>query len=154
MLLAGDQRPMPIFNHAPDLTDAALLLAGSATPRVERHTVFVIDQDPAVRDSLSLVLRFSGFDVVTFDSGSQFIQSLPVGLKGCLLVEFDLEDMTGAALIEHFSVKQCGLPAIIMSARLRLPHSRHRLPAHVPILQKPFGQDELLEVLRRALGSG
>lgn len=142
---------MPFFSHDANLTAAALLLAGSTTPSVGKQTVFVIDHDLAVRDSLSLILRFSGFDVLTFESGAQFIQSLPLARKGCLLVEFDLRDMTGLALIDRLIAERLDLPAIIMSARLRLPVARNRLPADVPILQKPFGQDQLLEVLKRAL---
>lgn len=142
---------MPFFRHDVGLADPALLLAGSARSDIDKPTVYVVDHDLAVRDSLSLILRFSGFDVLTYPSGERFIKSLPVSRKGCLLVEFDLEDMTGPALIERLTREHCALPAIVMSARLRLPASRIRLPSHVPILQKPFGQDQLLEVIRHAM---
>ena len=113
-------------------------------------TVFVIDHDAAVRDALSVTLRGSGFDVAAYDSAGDFLGALPVRKRGCLLVEFDLLDMTGAELVDRLHGRRIDLPAIIMSARLRPPVFQPRRPLAVSaILQKPFGQDELLRCVHR-----
>ena len=116
-------------------------------------TIFIIDHDAAVRDALSITLRSSGFGVITLGSAREFLDLLPLTQEGCLLIEFDLEDMTGAELITRLTDEHVELPAIIMSARLRLPVLAQPRPSGITtILQKPFGQDELLQCLRRALG--
>ena len=113
-------------------------------------TIYVVDHDAAVRDSLSVTLRFSGFEVRSFASGSAFVRSLPLQESGCLLVEVDLEDMSGMELIEHLDEKHLILPIILMSARLRRPILETKLSDHIVILQKPFGREELLGMLNHA----
>lgn len=106
-----------------------------------------------MRDALSVTLRASGFSVAAYDSAGKFLGTLPVRQRGCLLIEFDLLDMTGAELVDRLHGQRNELPAIIMSARLRLPAFQTLRPTAVTtILQKPFGQDELLRSVRGALG--
>lgn len=123
-----------------------------AEPRAGHATIVVIDHDAAVRDALSVTLAAHGMDVLTYRSAGAFLRTTPPKERGCLLVEFDLADMTGTTLIDHLRAEKIMLPAIIMSARLRLPIPEDRLPFGVTaLLQKPFGQDELMEGLRYAL---
>lgn len=132
--------------------DPALYVARPADPEA-RSAIFVIDHDAAVRDALSVILRAHGYAVSTFGSAGEFLDMRPAGRQGCILVEFDLADMSGTALIARLRAQRIHLPTIIMSARLRLPIAEDRLPPGVAaLLQKPFGQDELLHGLERALG--
>jgi FixJ family two-component response regulator len=143
---------MHFSTPGPIRADSKLCLTEQPGLITRPPTVFVVDHDAAVRDSLSVTLTFSGFEVFSFESGNAFIQSLPLRRGGCLLVEFDLEDMTGLELFEHVSAERVTIPMIMMSARLRLPVLESKLPKNVIVLQKPFGRDELLDVLRRAIG--
>ncbi len=137
--------------YGPIQADSKLCLAEQRRLMTKPPTIFVVDHDAAVRDSLSVTLTFSGFKVRGFQSGSAFLQSLPLREDGCLLVEFDLEDMTGMELIARLSDDHVSIPIVIMSARLRLPFPKTEFPKNVAILQKPFGRDELLNVLQHAL---
>ena len=118
---------------------------------IKPPTIYVVDHDAAVRDSLSATLTVSGFEVRSFESGSALMRTLPLTEAGCLLVEFDLEDMTGMELAERLEAKCVALPIIMMSARLRLPVLESKPSRNVVILQKPFGREELLGVMQRAL---
>ena len=70
-----------------------------------------------------------------------------------MLIEYDLEDMTGIELLTRLSARRIELPAIIMSARLRpLVLDGRQPPGLITVLQKPFGQDALMRCLRHALG--
>lgn len=123
-----------------------------AEPAARHATIVVIDHDAAVRDALSVTLSAHGMDVLTYRSAGAFLRTSPPREPGCLLVEFDLADMSGMMLIDHLRAEEIILPAIIMSARLRLPIPEKKLPFGVTaLLQKPFGQDELMEGLRYAL---
>ncbi len=145
---------MPLPTLVLTQTDNLLCVADRSGLITKPPTVFVVDHDAAVRDSLSVTLTFSGLDVCSFSSGGAFIQSLPLKRDGCLLVEFDLKDMTGIELIARLSAERVTIPIVIMSARLRLPISKHDLPKDIVILQKPFGRDQLLDVLQQAFAKG
>ena len=144
--------PMPFPYSGNHPAGIQLHLSNPAGSRTTPTTIFVIDHDAAVRDALTVTLHSTGFSVITFASAQEFLDSLPVTEKGCLLIEFDLEDMTGADLITRLADKRVDLPTIIMSARLRLPVLADPYPSRIAaILQKPFGQSELLQCLQDIL---
>ena len=145
---------MPLSFLAQTLADSLLSLTDQSGFITKPPTVYVVDHDAAVRDSLSVTLTFSGLNVCSFSSGGSFIQSLPLKQDGCLLAEFDLEDMTGMDLVARLSAERVTIPIVIMSARLRLPVSKNDLPKDIVILQKPFGRDQLLNVLQQAFAKG
>ncbi|MGI9499781.1 MAG: response regulator transcription factor [Geminicoccaceae bacterium] len=143
---------MPFFARGPEFTGRTLHLSDPAGRGANPATVFIIDHDAAVRDALSVTLRDNGFHVRTHRSAGDFFGALPIRRGGCLLIEFDLVDMSGVELVARLNVDRVALPAIIMSARLRIPDIGNPHPLGVTgILQKPFGQDELLHCVRRAL---
>lgn len=135
--------------------DRGVYLAGSVRPRIGPSTILVVDHDAAVRDALSLTLSASGFGVLTFPLAGALLGVLPIKRACCLLVEFDLIDMSGTALLDCMNERGFSLPAVLMSARLRPLVFKGTRPANVAvILQKPFGQEALLRCLRYALGKG
>lgn len=145
--------PMSSFDPNHHVAARALYLAHSAVSVATTPTVFVVDHDAAVRDALSVSLHASGFGVLAFGSASHFLKSRPLNRKACLLVELDLKDMAGTDLITHLIAEQAMLPTILMSARLRWPVFQNPLPSDtVTVLQKPFGQTELLKSIRLAIG--
>ncbi|MGI9434228.1 MAG: response regulator [Geminicoccaceae bacterium] len=145
---------MSPFSHDNPVAGSILYIAHPAEAVPPTPTVLIIDHDAAVRDALSISLRTGGFGVLSFESAGHFLSARPLVRKGCLLVEFDLEDMTGTDLIAHLVVEQVALPAVVMSARLRSPILREPLPSGiVTILQNPFGRDELLRSVRLAIGT-
>ncbi len=143
---------MLAFDVEHPVTGSNLCFAHSVMPAMATPTVFIIDNDAAVRDALSVSLHMRGFRVLSFDRAGDFLKTRPHERKGCLLVEFDLEDMKGTDLVAHLMTQHIELPTIIMSARLRKPPFVDPLPRGiVGFLQKPFGQDEILTKLRLAI---
>jgi two-component system response regulator FixJ len=145
---------MPLHSHAPpDNAGLLLRLVALPSPISQQKTILIVDQDPAVRDALSLVLNSSGFKVQAYRSARDVLGNARVGVNACLLIEFDLEDMTGAELLQCLNARRIHLPAIMMSARLRpLVFETPRPPGLVTVLQKPFGREALLQSLGDALG--
>jgi FixJ family two-component response regulator len=114
--------------------------------------VFVVVEDEAVRDAVTISLEMAGYRVVPFASARQFLdQPRSPGGRGCLLVDLELGESTDVdrigALVAH-----AHLPAIVMSDRLRAP-ARHRpLPdGVVGLLEKPFGDAEMIGQIDQAL---
>lgn len=120
------------------------------TPRAA-PVIYVVDDDDAVRDAIAAVLETAGYAVATFGSARQFLAAYAPAPDACLIVDLDLPEMDGSALVGTLVAGQIELPAVLMSGRLSDPG--HTLPRGVVgILRKPFGQTELLDRVRFALG--
>lgn len=122
---------------------------GSARPPANRGLVILVDDDAAVRDAVATALRTTGFTVLTFGSARQLLDGHRAGSRGCLVVDFDLPE------IEVELLRELSLPTIVTSRRLRQRAlARALAPLSVMLLEKPFGIDELLPLVRAALAGG
>jgi FixJ family two-component response regulator len=118
-----------------------------------RSTLFVVDDDDAVRDALATTLAASGFAVAPFRSVREFIDGYRSGGPACLIVELDLPEIDGLGLLRMLPDAGIDLPVIMTSRRLRLRRLPDGLAAWVEILEKPFGREELLRLVDAALES-
>lgn len=117
--------------------------------------VFVVEVDEAVRDALTVLLDSAGYKVAAFDSSRAFLDSYQRTDRGCLLVDLDLPEMDGPQLVGTLLARGVRLPAVLMSARMRnLKLQLDPPPGVVTILEKPFGDHQLLERIEFALKVG
>ncbi|MEM7021519.1 MAG: response regulator [Pseudomonadota bacterium] len=115
--------------------------------------IYVVEHDEAVRDALATLLESIGYEVEAFGTASDFLRAHRPGVQGCLLVDLDLPEMDGPELIGILVARRIKLPAVLMSGRMRNRRlQRHLPPGVVAILEKPFGDHELLERIEFALG--
>jgi len=117
-------------------------------------TIYLVDEDDAVRDAIAMALRAAGHPVVAFGSGRQFFDAYQPGATGCLVVDMDLPDLGAIELLRRFAASHAALPAIITSRRLKRRAPLGELPpGRILYLDKPFGIDELLQLIRMALAA-
>lgn len=117
--------------------------------------VFVVDGDAAVCDALTVLLRALGYQVAAFRSVWDFLFALCPTHRGCLVVDLDLPELDGPALVRVVIERQMHLPAVLMTGRLHNRRlARHPPPGVVAILEKPFGPEELVAVVEAALDRG
>ncbi len=115
-------------------------------------TIFVIDDDHAVRDALTVLLETEGYAVATFNSAARFLKTYRHQGPSCLVVEVDLPEMDGSELAGALVARGIELPVVLMSGQLRNRRLERGLPnGVVAILEKPFGDRELLERVAYAL---
>lgn len=118
----------------------------------EGLSVFLVDEDDAVRDALATSLRAAGHTVAAFGSGRQFLDAYRRDDQGCLVADMDLPDLGAVELLRTLAAAQAALPAIITSRRLKRRAPAGGLPpGRILFLDKPFGIDELLRLIRIAL---
>ena len=119
----------------------------------EGLTVFVVDDDEAVRDSLAALLESVGVEAATFASGREFLAAHDGRRPGCLVLDLDLPDMTGLDLLAALAAGGARLPAILITGR-RASALRARADgaAVIALLEKPFPERALLEAIAAALG--
>jgi FixJ family two-component response regulator len=120
-------------------------------PTLDPDLVFLIDGDHAVRDAVASALRAAGFTVLAFATAEEFLAHGAAG-QGCLVVELDLPGMSGLELLDRLASQRPSLPAVLMSARLRPAAARvRRLHPAARLLEKPFGEDDLLALIQATL---
>ena len=119
---------------------------------VEEPTVFVIDDDPLVRKSLSLLLEAEGIEAAAYASAEDFLGDYQPEQPGCLLLDYALPNMDGLELQQALVAKNAYIPIIFLSGQADVPVSVQALKAGaVDFLQKPVGDKALLESVRHAI---
>lgn len=115
-------------------------------------TLFLVDDEEAVRSSLARLLRAEGFTVATYASAEAFLDDAPFDRLGCILLDVDMPGMTGPALQEALAEKGADLPVIFLTGRgsVSLGVRAMKLGA-VDFLEKPIDADVLVPVLREAI---
>jgi two-component system, LuxR family, response regulator FixJ len=124
------------------------------TPRsqlaVYLPVVAVVDDDPAVCGSLKFSLELEGFQVRVFRSAADFLQSGEIGACDCLVIDQRMPGMTGMDLIAQLRDRAVVTPAILIISHPNAVLSARAKRAGVPIVEKPFLGNTLVERIREA----
>jgi two-component system response regulator FixJ len=116
------------------------------------RTVFVVDDDEAVRDSLKLLLSAAGYAAELYPSARAFLERNGGANRGCLLADVRMPDMDGLELQEELLKRKTGLPVIIMTGHGDVPLAVRAMKAGaVDFLEKPFNRAQLLASIEKAL---
>jgi len=121
----------------------------------ERKTrvVCVVDDDASLRRSVRNLLSSVGFQVETFASAGEFLESPHRATAGCLVLDLRMAGMKGLDLLKHLAATGSRVPVIILTAHGDEEARRQSLEAGaVAFLGKPFLSDALLDAVRTALG--
>ncbi len=115
-------------------------------------TVFVIDDDAAVCDSLRFLIESVGLRVKTFGSADAFLAVCKPGTAGCLVLDLRMPGMSGLELQEEMARRGLGLPVIIITAHGDVPAAVRAMRAGaVDFMSKPFSDQALLDRIHQAL---
>jgi FixJ family two-component response regulator len=121
---------------------------------VTAPTVFVVDDDAAVRDGLALLLDTAGLAVETFDSADAFLAAFDVERPGCLVVDVRMPGKTGPELQGEMTRRGLRLPVIFLTAYGDVPTTVQAMKAGaVDFLTKPIDAPVLLECVKQAIES-
>lgn len=118
-------------------------------------TIYVVDDDTAVQDSLRVLLESANHSVKTFGSGLEFLEANQVNSGGCLVLDLDLPVMSGLQVFEELVARDSGMPVILITGRAdKATRERCLGNGAVVVLEKPIRDDHLLEAIGRALSRG
>ena len=116
--------------------------------------VHVIDDDDAVRDSLSFLLRAADFNVVTYQSATHFLESLTRGIDGCVITDVRMPDISGLELLKRMRALSCLIPVIVMTGHGDIQLAVEAMKAGAAdFLEKPFDDERILAAVRSALAA-
>jgi FixJ family two-component response regulator len=117
--------------------------------------IAIVDDDPSVRRSLHRLLRTVGYAVVTFATADEFLTSLPSRRTICLVLDIQLNGMSGFELQERLAADGAGVPIVFITAHDDAPtRERIRRCGAAGHLRKPFDDEALLDAIRQAIGTG
>jgi len=117
-----------------------------------KSIVFVVDDDPLVRDSVADLLDSAGFTVRTFGSAVDFLQGEHPDLPACLILDVELPGLSGLDLQTELTKSGVDMPIVFLTGRGDIPMSVRAMKAGaVEFLTKPFRQPELLDAVEEAL---
>jgi len=115
--------------------------------------VCVVDDDTAMLRALRLLIAISGFSVETFASAEQFLDSPHSQAIDCLVVDIHLGGLSGLDLQAGLVSAGSSIPIVFMTAHDDgVTRERARRSGAVEYLTKPFGEEVLIDAIRRAIG--
>ena len=115
-------------------------------------TVFIVDDDPAVRQALTVLVRSMHLRAEAYESAQQFLDACGAARPGCLLLDVRMPGMSGLELLEQLNRSEVHMPAIVMSAYGDVPMVVRAMKAGaVNFLEKPCRDQQLWEAIQEGL---
>jgi two-component system response regulator FixJ len=114
------------------------------------HLIHLVDDDGAIRRSVSFMLKTSGYEVRTYESGVELLKSLPLE-SGCVLLDIRMPGMDGLQVQAELASKGVSLPVVIMTGHGDVTLAVQAMKAGaVDFIEKPFEKTVLLEAINHA----
>jgi RNA polymerase sigma factor (sigma-70 family) len=116
--------------------------------------IYVVEDDPSVRDSLSLLLQLRGFSTAVFDSAEAFLDADAFERPACVLADVRLPGMSGLELQRKLADQHAAMPFVVMTAHGDVATARTALrDGAVDFLEKPIDEQDLMDAITVALRS-
>lgn len=124
----------------------------NANPSGQQVTVYVVDDDEAVRNSLDMLLSSVSLQVETYDSGQTFLENWNPKKPACLLVDLRMPGMSGLELQQKLIQAGHNIPIIFISAHGDISSAVRAMRTGADeFLTKPFGEEVLLDRVQKAI---
>lgn len=116
------------------------------------RTVFIVDDDASVRDSLGLLLGLRGYRTVLFADAASFLSASRPDWQGCLIVDIRMPGMSGLELQRELLERGCALPVVIITGHGDVGSAREAFRSEaIDFLEKPLNETKLIEAIDDAL---
>jgi two-component system, LuxR family, response regulator FixJ len=124
----------------------------SAPAAPSNAVVYIVDDEEAVADSVSMLLRSVGLQTRTFADARAFLKDYLPEMAGCLVLDVRMPKMGGLELQDELNRMRCALPIIFVTGHGDVPMAVEAMRAGaIDFLQKPFNDDELIRRVQKAL---
>jgi len=121
----------------------------------DKSKVYVIDDDAAMRDSLNFLLDAANYDVMLFDSASNFLEKLPLLDFGCVVSDVRMPGVDGIELLRRMKALDSRFPTVIITGHGDVPLAVEAMKlGAVDFLEKPFEDDRLIGMIDMAIRQG
>lgn len=119
----------------------------------EHPTVFVVDDDVSIRESLKNLFRSVGLNVQTYETAQEYLAAAHPNMSGCLVLDVRLPGKSGLELQHQLAESDVARPIIFITGHGDIPMSVRAMKAGaVEFLTKPFRDQDLLDAVQQAIG--
>ena len=124
----------------------------SVLPAAPDQTIHVVDDDEALRDSMTWMLEGSGYQVVTYESAKTFLGVCRPEMAGCVVLDVRMPGMSGLELFEELGRRRCTLPVVFITGHGDVPMAVSALKkGAVDFIEKPFSERDMLRLIEQCL---
>ena len=118
----------------------------------DHSTVYVVDDDPAIRDSMIMMLDAAGFTAEAYPSAATFLAAFDLTRAGCLVLDVCMPGMNGLDLFEQIRTKHPDVPVIIVTGHGDVAKTRRSFKlGAVDFIEKPFSSRQLVALIRETI---
>ncbi|NOL51540.1 response regulator transcription factor [Pelistega suis] len=111
-------------------------------------TIYIVDDDDAVRDSLRFLLETNGYNVLTFSSGEEFLEKYDPTLVSILITDVRMPGMSGLQLQEELNARKVNIPIVFITGHGNVPMAVNTLKqGAMDFIEKPFNLSDIQEVI-------
>lgn len=115
-------------------------------------TVYIIDDDHAIRDALTLMIAQENIQVMAFESAEAFLAVCPQACYGCAIIDYRMPEMNGLQLQEELAKRNISLPIIFLTGHGNIPISVKAMKAGaIDFLTKPVRREKLMSIVAAAI---
>ncbi len=114
------------------------------------QVVYIVDDDPAVLNSLTFLLGMEGLSVRAFASGEALL-STDAANGTCLVIDYNLPGLDGLEVVASMRAEGIGMPAVLMTSHPSASVRKRAETAHVQIVEKPFIGNAVVASVRKAM---
>ena len=115
------------------------------------YSLFIVDDDPSVRDALGLLLGLRGYPVILFADAESFLAAYRAEWRGCLLLDIRMPGIDGLELQRRLLAAGCTIPVIIMTGHGDVDSARSAFRSQaVDFLEKPIDHGKLMSAIDEA----
>jgi FixJ family two-component response regulator len=122
--------------------------------KMAEQTVFIVDDDAAVRDSIAELVESVGLQAEGYASAPAFLEAFQPERPGCLVLDVRMAEMSGLVLQQRLNALGAGIPIIVLTGHGDVPMAVQTLKAGaVDFIQKPYRHQQLLDSINDALAA-
>ena len=124
----------------------------SALPTASEQIIHVVDDDEALRDSMTWMLEGNNYKVATYESAEAFLRVISPAMAGCVVLDVRMPGMNGLELFEELGRRRCTLPVVFITGHGDVPMAVSALKkGAVDFIEKPFSEADMLRLIEQCL---
>ena len=118
------------------------------------HLIHIVDDDPAIRDALTVVFELEGYDVASFETGEAFLERAgrPDKMPGCVILDVHMPGQSGIEILRRLHADRFAAPVFVISGQGDIPMAVEAIKqgAH-DFIEKPFDAETVVTRVREAI---
>jgi len=120
----------------------------------DAEAIYIVDDDPAVRDALSVLFNMEGYVVETFSDGDTFVQSASKAVPACVMLDVHMPGRSGIEILKALNAENYPAPIFIISGQGDIPMAVEAIRnGAFDFVEKPFSAETVLDRVKEAIAA-